>query len=73
MKVARKVRLPEAEFGTPNLGVQVLWLSAVSCEGKTEGRKEFSNRRPQRSQRIDTSNLPLPIAIRFGLKGSRLL
>jgi hypothetical protein len=47
MKVARNVRLPEAEFGTPNLGVQVLWLSAVSCEGRTEGLQEFSNRRPQ--------------------------
>jgi hypothetical protein len=28
---------------------QELWHSAVSGEGKTEERKEFSNRRPQRS------------------------
>jgi hypothetical protein len=52
---------------------QLLRLSAVSCEGKTEDRKDFFYRRPQRSQRIDTSNVPLPIAIRFGLEGSQLL
>jgi hypothetical protein len=53
--VASRCKTSRSVIGKNLFPSEISALSAVSCEGKTEGRKEFSNRRPQR---IDISNAP---------------